>query len=316
MNIFVLCATRRGELFLDRLFQLRPSDNFYVFTFRETPHEPKYFDRIQNIAKSHQARFFEATNVAHEKFAELWDSVKPDIIFLVSWRYLIPMDIADRANIACIVFHDSLLPAYRGFSPTCWAVINGESQTGVTMFHLAEEVDSGDIIDQVAVPIKPDDTIKEITESVTQKYLSLLAKNLPLVINGQAPRIPQDHSLATFTCRRIPDDNEIDWICSALSIYNLIRGVTHPYPGAYTWFKGRKLIVWSARRPVKQHTFVGCVPGAILGVNKGKGVVVLTGNGQILINFVQLEGQQQVCAADILYSLSFRLGRRKYENGP
>lgn len=309
MNIFVLCATHRGELFLERLFELKPSDSFYVFSFQETPWEPKYFDRIRDLTLSQGAQFFETTNVAHKKFHGLWDSVRPDIMFLVSWRYMVPMEIADRVNLAAIVFHDSLLPAYRGFSPTCWAVINGESKTGVTMFHLAEDVDSGDIIDQIPVPIGPDDTIKEVTEAVTQTYLKLLENNLSLIIKGQAPRRPQDHSRATFTCKRMPEDNQINWTCSVSSVYNLIRGVTHPYPGAYTWFNGRKLTIWSAARVQEQHKFVGCVPGAILEVNKNHGVVVMAGDGELLIKSVQLEAEQQVCAADILNKLSFRLGR-------
>lgn len=309
MNIFVLCVTHRGELFLNRLFQLCPSDDFYVFTFRETSHEPKYFDKIKTLATSHSARFFETTNVAHKKFDKLWASVKPDIIFVVSWRYMIPMEIANKAEIACIVFHDSLLPFYKGFSPTVWAIINGENKTGVTMFHLAKDVDAGDIIDQSPVSIGPDDNIKEVIEAVTNKYLVLLEKNLPLIINGQAPRIPQDHPKSTFTCKRIPEDNEICWTCSAAEIYNLIRAVTHPYPGSYTWLNGQKVIVWSASRPEKQRKYVGCVPGAILEIRKDNGVIVLTGDGQLCLNYVQLDGQEKVCASNVLNRLSYRLGK-------
>ena len=312
MNIFVLCATLRGKQFLEKLFELRPSDNFYVFSFAETPWEPEYLEQIKELSQSHQAHFFETTNIADHKFSKLWDSVQPDIMFLVSWRYLIPVEIANKSKLASVVFHDSLLPAYRGFSPTCWAIINGESRTGVTMFHLAEEPDSGDIIDQVYIPIGIDDTITELTETVTKTYLELLEKNLPLIINGQAPRIPQDHRGATFTCKRIPEDNEIDWNSSVSSIYNLIRGVTHPYPGAYTWLNGRKLIIWSAVRLHKQRKFAGRVPGAILEVRKDSGVIVMAGDGQLLIKSVQHPGEDEICAAEILKSLSFRLGRYKH----
>jgi len=314
LTIYVLCATLRGKRFLEKLFELYPEGNYIVFSFKETPWEPKYLSQIDKAAKDHKAAFFETRNIADSKFDGIFRLSPPDIMFVVSWRYLVPEYIYNTSSIASIVFHDSLLPAYRGFSPTSWAIINGESQTGVTMFYLAEEVDSGDIIDQSPVSIGPNDNIELVMNRVTEKYLELLEKNLDLIIKGKAPGIPQNHSLATFTCKRVPEDNEINWDSSALAIYNLIRGVTHPYPGAYTWFNGRKLIIWSAGQLSEQRKFVGCVPGAILEVQKGRGVIVLTGDGQLLIKSIQFPEEQEVCSAEILNRLSFRLGRYKHRN--
>jgi len=190
-------------------------------------------------------------------------------------------------------------------------MINGESQTGVTMFHLAEQMDAGDIIDQVAVPIGPDDTIREVMDRVTEAYLYLLEKNLPLIKRGQAPRKPQEHPLATYTCKRMPQDNEIDWSATTDTIYNLIRAVTRPYPGAFTWYKGRKLIIWSTSPLRENRRYVGRIPGRVVEIRRREGVVVLTGDGHLFVKSVQLEGEQEKCATELITSITCRLGDRR-----
>lgn len=309
LNLYVLCATGRGLAFLEKLFELCPHANYYVFSFKETAWEPKYIQDIKDLTEAHGACFFETTNIAKPEFNNLLADHPPDVMFCVSWRYLLPMAIADKSRIASIVFHDSLLPAYRGFSPTVWAIINGENQTGVTMFHLAREVDSGDIIDQTAVPIGPDDNIEQVMKAVTENYLQLLEKNLSSIINGCACRTPQDHGLATYTCKRVPEDNEIDWSSSTHSIYDLIRAVRYPYTGAYTWHKGRRLIIWSASLPEKQYKYSGCIPGTVIEIVKEKGVIVLTRDGQLMLETVQYEEEEKTSAANLLNSLSIRLGK-------
>src|SRR5262249_44273378 len=152
----------------------------------------------------------------------------------------------ERARLGAYVFHDSLLPRYRGFSPTVWAMINGESETGATLFAVSEEVDYGDIIAQSRVSINSDETIAEVMERVTDAYLLLLEQNLPRLMSGNVPRTPQDHLRATYTSKRVPEDNRIMWNSPTDVIHNLIRAVTRPYTGAYTYLDDMKLIVWSA----------------------------------------------------------------------
>lgn len=308
MNIFVLCATNRGRRFLARLFALCPTDDFFVFSFPEESWEPQYLDDIRRLATDHGAAFFETRNVAHERFNSVWSTVPVDLIFVISWRYLIPITLAEKSRLGCIVFHDSLLPRYRGFAPTVWAMVNGENQTGVTMFHLAEAMDAGDIIDQVAIQIGSDDTIREVMDKVTEAYLYLLEKNLPLIKTGRAPRKPQDQSLATYTCKRMPKDNEIDWSATTDAVYNLIRAVTRPYPGAFTWYNNRKLTVWSASPLRDNLRYVGRIPGRVVEIRRGEGVVVLTGDGRLLIKSVQMEGEREKHADELITSITSQLG--------
>lgn len=309
MRILLLCATNRGARFLRHLQALAPNDELVVVSFREDPWEPKFFEEIRLFTQEYDIEFYETKNVANAQMAPLWE--KPiDLILVVSWRYLLPMSHVNQARIAAVVFHDSLLPAYRGFSPTVWAMINGEDHTGVSVLHLAAEVDSGDIIDQVRIPIRPDETIADVMDRVTQAYLVLLEDNFDRFRIGQIPRVPQDHSLATFTCKRVPDDNLIDWNQSSRAIFNLIRAVSQPYPGAYTFYRGTKMVIWSATFPPVTRLYVGSIPGRVISRMPGKGVEVITGDGVLLIKTVQLGDGPPLCAADAVKSITDRLGER------
>jgi methionyl-tRNA formyltransferase len=309
MRIAVLCATRRGYRFLEKLSALAPDAELIVFSFREEAHEPPFMDEIQQLTQANNGQFFEARQVGSSRWAPFWETTPVDLMFMVSWRYLVPPSIYTRPRLGSFVFHDSLLPRYRGFSPTVWAIINGEDHTGVTLFETASEVDSGDIVAQKAVPIGPDETIADILERVTVTYLQLLEENLHALLTGTATRTPQDDSEATFTCKRLPDDNAIDWTQPTRHIYNLIRAVTSPYTGAFTTLSGRKLTIWGAQRVEHERRYVGNIPGRVIEVHSGEGSIVLTGDGALLLTQVQVENEPVVCASDVLNSLGHTLGR-------
>lgn len=308
MHIALLCATRRGYFFLQKLTELLPRDHFTVFSFREEPWEPPFMEDIRKLTLAVGGQFIETKQVGGQRWNEFWETADIDLMFGVSWRYLIPARVYQRPRLGTFVFHDSLLPAYRGFAPTVWAMINGEDQTGVTLFEIADEVDSGDIVDQEPVSIGPDDTISLVLERVTQTYLTLLERNLGRLLEGTVPRYPQDHAEASYTCKRLPEDNQIDWTASSERIYNLIRAVTKPYPGAYTYLAGQKLQVWSAHRLPAERRYVGNIPGRVVEARPGEGSLVLTGDGPILLKEVQVEGNEVVCAAELLKSPSQTLG--------
>ncbi len=305
MRIVLLCATRRGYRVLERLIEIAPDADLTVFSFREEAHEPPFLDDIRALAEAHGTQFHEARRVGGRR--EFWDTTPVDLMLVVSWRYLIPAEIYRRPTRGTFVFHDALLPAYRGFAPTVWAIINGEDHTGATLFEIADEVDSGDIVAQQRVPITADATIAEVLEDVTQAYLWLLEDKLPALLAGTATRSAQDQTQATFTCKRLPEDNRIDWTQSTPRIYNLIRAVTTPYPGAFTSLAGRKLTIWAAH-PVERR-YIGRVPGRVVEIKPGEGSVVLTGDGALLVTEVQLEGEARARAADVLNSLTQTLGR-------
>ncbi|MBL8146684.1 MAG: methionyl-tRNA formyltransferase-like protein [Anaerolineae bacterium] len=308
-HIAVLCATQRGVRFVERLAELAPGAALTVFSFREEAHEPPFLDDLKSLTEACGGRFYEARQVGAAKWEGFWRDTPPDLLFMVSWRYLVPRAVYQQARLGAFALHDSLLPAYRGFAPTVWAIINGEEHTGVTLFEVAEGVDTGPIVAQRGVPIYPDDTIADVLSRVTESYLDVLEEQLPALLAGNAPRTVQDVREATFTCRRLPEDNRIDWSRPAAEIYNLIRAVTAPYPGAFTTFSGRRLSVWTAQPLAGYSPYVGRVPGRVVEVRSGEGSVVLTGDGALLLTNVQFEGEPRRNASEVLTSLSHTLGR-------
>lgn len=309
MRIVLLCATQRGYLFLKKLTELLPQCQLVVFSFREEPWEPAFLGDIRELTMASGGELYETTQVGSSRWSMFWDSASIDLMFVISWRYMIPAIVYRKPHLGTFVFHDSLLPEYRGFTPTVWAMINGETHTGVTLFEIADEVDSGDIIDQRAIHISTYDTIAVVMERVTHAYLDMLERNLGKLMDGSAPRHPQEHARATYTCKRTPYDNRIDWTASSRSIYNLIRAVSAPYPGAYTYLSGQKLRVWAAVELADVHRYVGRIAGRVIEHHPGEGSVVLTGDGALLLTQVQLEGGDIVCASDVLDSVSQTLGR-------
>jgi methionyl-tRNA formyltransferase len=308
MHIALFCATRRGHLVLQKLIELMPDAQMTVFSFREDPWEPPFFEALRVLTLDHGGSFYESWQVGSPAHQSFWESQEIDIAFAVSWRYMIPSTVYRRPRLGTFVFHDSLLPAYRGFSPTVWAIVNGEDHTGVTLFEIAEAVDAGDVVAQERVPIGPDETIAEVMARVTQTYLRLFEANLPGLLDGSALRTPQDQTQATYTCKRLPEDNQIDWAASTGQTYNLIRAVSQPYPGAYTYLSGERLRVWSAAR-LQTPTYVGSIPGRVVEILPGVGSVVLTGDGSLLVKQAQTEKGQVECAAKLLNHLNQTLGR-------
>jgi methionyl-tRNA formyltransferase len=294
---------------VERLSALAPDAELTVFSFREDAYEPPFLDELRALTESRGGQFHEARQVGAPKWEPFWQQTPPDLLFMVSWRFLVPPVVYQQARRGAFIFHDSLLPEYRGFAPTVWAIVNGEDHTGVTLFEAADGVDTGLVVAQRRVPIGPDDTIADVLPRVTDVYLDVLTGQLPALLAGTAPRVAQDELKATYTCRRMPDDSRIDWVRPAAGVYNLIRAVTYPYSGAFTTFEGRKLTVWGARRLPDYRRYVGAVPGRVVEVWPGEGSVVLTGDGALLLTDIQIEGEARRNASEILNRFSHTLGR-------
>lgn len=309
MRVALFIATRRGIQFLHKLRALLPDADLLVFSFEEDPWEPPFLEDIRRLTLDYGGQFHQSRQVGAARWQPLWESQPIDLMFAVSWRYIIPPHVYQRARLGAYVFHDSLLPAYRGFSPTVWAMINGEDHTGVTLLEMADDYDTGRIIGQVRVPLGPDESIAAVLERVTEHYLSLLETHLPGLLDGTTPRMVQDESHATYTAKLLPEDFQIDWHWPAQRIHNLIRAVTAPYAGAYTTLNGQKLTIWSARRLDQPRRYVGRVPGRVVEVRPEAGVVVLTGDEPLLITQVQPEGGEITPAAALLNRISYTLGR-------
>lgn len=309
MRIALFCATQRGYRFLQKLHELAPDAELVVFSFEEDPWEPPFLDDIRQFTGSIGGQFFQGKQAGASRWTALWQTTPVDLMLAVGWRYMIPAQVYEQARLGAYVLHDSLLPAYRGFSPTVWAIINGEDHTGVTLLEMVDDYDAGDIIGQQRVPIGPDDTIDRVVAHVTDTYLSLLAGHWLDLINGRVKRTAQDHTSATYTAKLHPDDFQIDWHWPSARIYNLIRATTRPYAGAYTSLDGQKLSIWSAARVTAPRRYVGVIPGRVVEVRPDVGTIVLTGDGVLLVRQIQLAGAAVIAADTVLKRLSQTLGR-------
>lgn len=183
------------------------------------------------------------TTSAYLQHIERWH---PDLLLALGWYYMIPRKVREAVPLGCAGIHVSLLPKYRGGAPIPWAIINGETESGITFFYLGNGVDNGEIIAQEKYTIEQDDTCATVYEKATLASIKVLRKYLPRIVAGTAPRIPQDETQATYFPQRKPEDGLIDWSWSAKRIRNFIRAQTRPYPGAFTYIGDKKVVIWDA----------------------------------------------------------------------
>ena len=201
--------------------------------------------------------------------------------------------------------HPTLLPKHRGRAPLPWAIIYGLKKTGVTMFHIDLEADNGDIIGQEEVPIDIKDDAMSLYKKTLDAHVSLMRRYFPLLAQKKAPRIKQDESRASFWPKRVPGDGIVDWNTGATHLYDWVRALSDPYPGAFTFYGDKKIILWKA--VVAEANNSGGVPGTILGVDSG-GLLVLTGEGALRLTCIEPEGEKRLTGTQIRESSLFDKG--------
>ena len=304
MKVLFLGGTRRAFLALEAL-AASGAELCGVISLEQHAHETERFEEpIERLAAARGVPHHRTPFMKERDYSQIVRQWAPDVAFAVGCRILLPPEIYAAPRLGTLAVHDSLLPAYRGFAPLNWAILNGEDHTGVTLFYLDESMDGGDIVAQERIPIGPHETAPEVYENVCQATVRLIVDTLPRLAAGAAPRRAQDHSQATYTCSRAPEDGGIDWRASTAHIYNLVRALTRPYPGAFTFHEGRKLWIWRARPAEAPPRYVGRVPGRIVHVSRATGEVqVLTGDGVLALHEVQLEGRPPQPAAQVLTSV-------------
>lgn len=307
MKIFLFLGSRRGYAVLLKLIEIK-AKIAGILCIVEDPHEEPYYKKMGVVAEENHIPVFYSNEVKPSEYAAILKKIAPDIAFAMGWRYLITKEAYSIPSKGTFIIHDSLLPKYRGFAPMNWAIINGEKETGVTLFQIAEGVDSGPIVDQEAVLMGPNDTAKMVDEKIIPLYEKIVVRNLPGFESGNIKLIPQDESQATYSCKRTPEDGFIDWKRPAREIYNLIRGLSHPFPGAFTTLQGKKIWIWEAQLPERKEHYVGVVPGRAIGKKNGM-IEVLTGDGVLCLRKLQYEGNEEKEAKDISISVKDTFGR-------
>jgi methionyl-tRNA formyltransferase len=248
---------------------------------------PEYGDRWETVS-----------SINSRQSKELLESVNPDIIFVISWPELLDREILQIPEQGCIGRHISLLPKRRGRAPVAWTLIQGLDKTGVSLFWLDEGVDSGDIALQKEISIGDEDEASDLYDKSVDTTVDILETLVSKFANGEFPREPQDDSKATYTHPRRPDMGLIDWSKSASKLHNFIRGQTKPYPGAFTYHNMDKVRVWHAS--VQDRTAIRSQPGKILAKHQSDTYLVQTGEGTLMIDVENEDGESPLAVGSTL----------------
>lgn len=214
-----------------------------VVTHEDDPGEGAWFASVAEHAHRYAIDTITPARADLPALAGRLAALRPDFIFSFYYRHLIPPALLETPARGALNLHGSLLPRYRGRAPVNWAVLAGESETGASLHYMTTEPDAGDLVDQEAVPILPNDTAAEVMAKVTVAAERLLWRVTPALAAGTAPRTPLDLAAGNYCGRRRPEDGRIDWRRSAWEIHNLVRAVAPPYPGAFTDIAGGRLFV-------------------------------------------------------------------------
>jgi methionyl-tRNA formyltransferase len=308
-NILFIGGTLRGFELLKMLLEKKRSV-VYACILKDDEHEArKVHSDMERTCLQHRIEHRTCKKI-DPPLSEKLLSLKPDVAFVCGWRTLLPKILIDAIPQGCLAAHDSLLPRYRGFAPLNWAVINGEVETGVTLFRIGEgPVDSGDIFGQKKVEIGFTETATDVYPRIISSTLLLFDEYLGAMENpGGINFSKQDDRNATYACKRTPPDGKIDWSRSATEIYNLIRALSPPYPPAWTLCRRRKIHIPYASFPHRQFVYTGNIPGRVASISP-EGVLILCGEGQILIRKIgdPLNGFAE--AREHLNSLTITLGK-------
>ena len=225
----------------------RGVDIALVITHVDNPAETIWFASVAQLCAEHGIDCITPTDPNDPQLMARVQAARPDVIFSFYYRHMLPLGLLQIAPQGAYNMHGSLLPKYRGRVPINWAVLHGETETGATLHAMAAKPDAGSIVGQTAVPILPDDTAAEVFAKVVVAAEQTLWRVLPEMQAGRTPSLPNDLSRGSYFGGRNAEDGRIDWTRPAQEVYNLVRAVAPPYPGAWTMLGSQRCIVARAR---------------------------------------------------------------------
>jgi methionyl-tRNA formyltransferase len=271
--------------------------------------ESNFDDPVFHLAQQAGIPIFSDTS--QQEIKSLVLKFQPDCVVVSSYNQILPPSLIELSTF--INVHYSPLPQYRGRANVNWAIINDEPCAAISIHQIAPGLDEGNILFQQLIRINFDDTVADLYDRLNILQKQHLGETVVKALQGYTG-IPQNHVEATYGCTRLPEDGEINWSASTKSIDALIRSLVSPFPGAYTYFQGEKLLVWQAKPVDNPPNYLGRIPGRIIGRCKSTGYVdVLTDDGVLRILEVQLPEEEKTAAANIIKSVKSTLGLRTSE---
>lgn len=234
-----------------------------IFTHADNPGENTFFGSVSRLAADAGIPVYAPDDVNHPIWAERISQLAPDVIFSFYYRHLLSDAILEQAPAGAFNLHGSLLPKYRGRAPLNWVLVNGESETGVTLHRMVNRADAGAIIGQQRVAISPDDTALTLHHKLCQTARQVLEQALPAIKRRETRDVLQNESDATYFGRRTPEDSFLTWNRPATTLHNMVRAVAAPWPGAFSYSGTQKFTIWSSRIHSQPQT---AQPGTVISV--------------------------------------------------
>ena len=251
---------------------------------------------VKVCALSHEIPVFQPAKMRDGEALGYLRELDPDLIVVAAYGKILPSEILDYPARGCINVHSSLLPKYRGAAPINWAILNGETVTGVTIMHMAPALDAGDIISQASTPIGADETAPMLTARLAELGAELLVSAVEAIGAGTAARTPQDEAGSTYAPMLSRELSPMDWNKPARTLHDQVRGLL-PWPAAVAEFGGIRCKVFSTDIPLQT---TDAAPGTILEAGK-RGIDIACGGGTVLhIDELQADGGKRMKAADYL----------------
>ena len=265
-----------------------------LITHADDPRENIWFKTPATLAKENGIAVFTPDTVNTPEWTFRIANLQPELILSAYYRHMISMEILGLARLGAFNLHGSLLPKYRGRAPINWAVLHGENRIGMTLHRMVKRADAGAIVDQEGVDLGPRDTAEQAFRKVLPCARRILERQLDALLAGNVRETPQDESQATYFRGRTPEDGRINWTQTSAQLFNLIRAVTAPYPGAFTGIGGARLTIWWAetdspaiRQLALQSQTRPTQPGEILSITP---LIVATGDGALELTRVEWRG--------------------------
>lgn len=252
---------------------------------------------FSSVATATGADYHEVESVNTDAIVETIAAYDPDLLFVVGWSRLVEQRVLDIPNVAALGMHPAPLPRGRGRAPIAWSLIEGLEATALSLFHLVEEADAGDLVGQRPIDISVDDDAASLYATVVDAGRELIREYYPRFEAGAVPRVPQDDARATWWPKRVPKHGLIDWRQSPQTVYDWIRGQSHPYPGAYSYLEGRRVTVWEANPPTDDRVFTE--PGALRG-RDGDVLRVGVWEGEVELTQLQIDDGPEIPAGELL----------------
>lgn len=287
-----------------------------VFSHADDPAENRWFSSVAELCRERGIPVHLPERVNDSPWPQRIRTAAPDLLFSFYYRSMLSKEILSIPRLCALNLHGSLLPKYRGRAPVNWVLVNGETETGVTLHVMEEKPDAGDIVAQARVPIAFEDTALTLYGKMERAAGRLLSEILPMIAAGEIPRRRNELEKGSYCGARTPEDGRIDWSRPAVEIYNLVRAVSRPYPGAFSMLGGKKCMIWRAL-PVLAEGFQPVPAPGRMVLGSGTSVHtaggcrtsveveerVLAGTGQGLLQLEEAEWNGKTAKGEAIVSL-------------